>query len=80
MVTVDCGIVSFEPLAAAADAGLEVIVVDHHQAEPALPRAVAVVNPNRLDEIDGYGQLAAIGVSFMVICGTEPGTAQTRLV
>ncbi|WP_321391886.1 single-stranded-DNA-specific exonuclease RecJ [Emcibacter sp.] len=69
VVTVDCGIVSFDPLEIAADAGLEVIVVDHHQAEPALPKAVAVVNPNRLDEVDGYGQLAAIGVSFLVIVG-----------
>ncbi len=69
VVTVDCGIVSFEPLQAAQEAGLEVIVVDHHQAEPHLPAAVAVVNPNRLDEPGGYGQLAAIGVSFLVIVG-----------
>ncbi len=69
VITVDCGIVSFEPLSAATSAGLDIIVVDHHQAEAKLPDAVAVVNPNRLDEEPGYGQLAAIGVSFITIIG-----------
>jgi len=66
VITVDCGITAFEPLAAAAAAGLEVIVVDHHVAEPRLPEAVAVVNPNRLDEPKGHGQLAAVGVAFLL--------------
>ncbi|MEA2779048.1 MAG: single-stranded-DNA-specific exonuclease [Rhodospirillaceae bacterium] len=66
VVTVDCGVTAFEPLAAAAEAGLEVIVVDHHVAEPRLPQAVAVVNPNRLDETAGHGELAAVGVAFLL--------------
>ncbi len=66
VVTVDCGITAFEPLAGAADAGLDVIVIDHHVAEPRLPRAFAVVNPNRLDEAPGHGQLAAVGVAFLL--------------
>jgi len=66
VVTVDCGITAFEPLAGAADAGLDVIVIDHHVAEPRLPKAVAVVNPNRLDEAPGHGQLAAVGVAFLL--------------
>jgi single-stranded-DNA-specific exonuclease len=66
VVTVDCGITAFEALAGAADAGLDVIVVDHHVAERRLPRAYAVVNPNRLDEAAGYGQLAAVGVAFLL--------------
>ncbi len=65
-ITVDCGITAFEPLAAAADGGLEVIVVDHHVAEPRLPRAFAVVNPNRLDDDCGHGQMAAVGVAFLL--------------
>jgi len=67
VVTVDCGITSFEPLAAAKQAGVPVIVVDHHEAEPALPEAVAVVNPNRLDEDSPHGQLAAVGVAFLLV-------------
>jgi len=66
-VTVDCGISAHEPLAAAAEAGLDVIVADHHAAEPALPPAHAVVNPNRLDDDSGLGHLAAVGVVFLLV-------------
>ncbi|RMD88718.1 MAG: single-stranded-DNA-specific exonuclease RecJ [Alphaproteobacteria bacterium] len=67
VVTVDCGILSFAPLAAAAEAGLEVIVVDHHKADARLPEAVAVINPNRLDEDGALGHLAAVGVTFLLV-------------
>ncbi|NQV46174.1 MAG: single-stranded-DNA-specific exonuclease RecJ [Rhodospirillaceae bacterium] len=67
VVTVDCGTTSHEPLAAATAAGLDVIVVDHHAAEANLPTAVAVVNPNRLDDASGLGQLAAVGVTFLLV-------------
>ncbi|NIA67077.1 single-stranded-DNA-specific exonuclease RecJ [Pelagibius litoralis] len=66
-ITVDCGITAFDALAEAAAAGLEVVVVDHHAAEPRLPTAAAVVNPNRLDDSSGQGQMAAVGVTFMLI-------------
>jgi len=69
VITVDCGTVSFAPLQVAREAGLDVIVIDHHQAELQLPAAVAVVNPNRIDEAEGYGQLAAVGVTFLFIVG-----------
>ena len=65
-ITVDCGVTAFAPLAAAAEAGLDVIVVDHHVAEPNLPRALAVINPNRLDETGAHGNLAAVGVAFLL--------------
>lgn len=67
VITVDCGTTAFAPLEDAADAGLDVIVVDHHVAEPRLPQAVAVVNPNRLDETSPVGQLCAAGVTFLLI-------------
>lgn len=66
-ITVDCGITAFDALAEAAEAGLEIIVVDHHAAEPRLPTAAAVVNPNRLDDGSGQGQMAAVGVAFMLV-------------
>jgi single-stranded-DNA-specific exonuclease len=66
VVTVDCGTAAFEPLEAAANAGLEVVVIDHHEAEPRLPRAFAIVNPNRVDETSAHGQLAAVGVAFLL--------------
>ena len=67
VITVDCGTSALEPLAVAADAGLDVIVVDHHVAEPKLPPAYAVVNPNRLDETSPHRQLAAVGVAFLLV-------------
>jgi single-stranded-DNA-specific exonuclease len=69
VVTVDCGALAFEALAAARDAGLDVIVVDHHKCAAELPQALAIVNPNRLDESDAgaaHGHLAAVGVAFLL--------------
>ncbi|MBK1841311.1 single-stranded-DNA-specific exonuclease RecJ [Azospirillum sp. YIM B02556] len=67
VVTVDCGISAFAALETAAEAGLEVVVLDHHAAEPRLPPAVALVNPNRLDEDGAYRTLCAAGVTFITI-------------
>ncbi len=67
VVTVDCGATAHQPLAAAAAAGLEAIVVDHHVGEPSLPPAAAVINPNRLDEESPHGGLAAVGVAFLLV-------------
>ncbi|NBP73946.1 MAG: single-stranded-DNA-specific exonuclease RecJ, partial [Alphaproteobacteria bacterium] len=67
VLTVDCGTTAFSPLKDAADAGLDVVVIDHHVAEPMLPDAVSVVNPNRLDETSPVGQLCAAGMVFMLI-------------
>ncbi|WP_324260704.1 single-stranded-DNA-specific exonuclease RecJ [Altererythrobacter sp. H2] len=69
IVTVDCGAMAHEALQMAHDAGVDVIVVDHHKCSPELPRAAALVNPNRLDECDegaAHGHLAAVGVAFLL--------------
>jgi single-stranded-DNA-specific exonuclease len=69
IVTVDCGAQAFEAL---ADVPVDVLVVDHHKCTTELPRAHAVVNPNRLDETDGaaHGHLAAVGVCFLLAAAT----------
>ncbi len=70
VLTLDCGTTSFEALEAAAEAGLEVIVVDHHAAEARLPPATAVINPERLDQESlEIGPLAAVGVTFLLLVG-----------
>jgi single-stranded-DNA-specific exonuclease len=71
IVTVDCGITAHGPLAEAAEAGIDVVVVDHHVGEPTLPRAAAVINPNRLDESGEHGMLAAVGVAFLLVVGVN---------
>jgi len=67
LVTVDCGTTSMEPLAEAKRLGLDTVVIDHHQADETLPAAVAVVNPNRLDDLSGLGHLAAVGLAFLTV-------------
>lgn len=69
VVTVDCGAMAFEALDMADQAGVEVIVVDHHKCAVELPKALALVNPNRLDESDAgaeHGHLAAVGMAFLL--------------
>jgi single-stranded-DNA-specific exonuclease len=69
VVTVDCGAMAHEALAQADEAGVDVIVVDHHKCSEELPRTIAMVNPNRLDENDlaaSHGHLAAVGVAFLL--------------
>jgi single-stranded-DNA-specific exonuclease len=65
LVTVDCGSTSHEALAEANKLGMDVIVIDHHQAPDDLPYAFAIVNPHRADDLSGLGQLAAVGLVFM---------------
>jgi single-stranded-DNA-specific exonuclease len=68
-VCVDCGAQAFEALDEARAAGLDVIVVDHHQCASLLPLAFALINPNRLDESEdgaAHGHLAAVGMAFLL--------------
>ena len=67
LVTVDCGTVSYEPLTEAKRLGMDAIVIDHHLADETLPPALAVVNPNRLDDLSKLGHLAAVGLVFMTV-------------
>jgi single-stranded-DNA-specific exonuclease len=67
LITVDCGVTSVEPLAEAKTLGLDAVVIDHHQADEQLPVAVAVVDPNRADDLSGLGHLAAVGLVFLTL-------------
>jgi single-stranded-DNA-specific exonuclease len=67
VITVDCGTVSFEPLEAAAKANLDVIVIDHHIGVIEKPKALAVINPNRIDEKFPHKNICAAAVSFLFI-------------
>ncbi|GGE38448.1 single-stranded-DNA-specific exonuclease RecJ [Actibacterium pelagium] len=65
IICVDCGTLSHEPIAAAADA--DVIVLDHHLGGETLPPALAVVNPNRQDETGDLAHLCAAAVVFLML-------------
>jgi single-stranded-DNA-specific exonuclease len=64
VITVDCGAAAQAALGAARDMGLDVIVLDHHRVERAVP-AIAHVNPNRAGDDSGLGHLCAAGVTFL---------------
>jgi single-stranded-DNA-specific exonuclease len=67
LITVDCGTTSIETLVEAQKLGLDVVVLDHHQADEELPPALAIVNPNRADDLSGLGHLAAVGLVFITL-------------
>lgn len=70
IVTVDCGANSPAAIEAANEAGAEVVVLDHHQMGGPPPPALAVVNPNREDDLSGQGHLCAAGVVFLALVAT----------
>ena len=66
VITVDCGATAYDPINYASSLGLDVIIADHHVGEARSPSALALINPNRLDEDGSLGHLAAVGVSFLL--------------
>lgn len=65
VILLDCGTTAFEPLAAGRAMGLDIIVLDHHEAEASLPDVTHIVNPKRKDDTSGLTMLAACVVTFM---------------
>jgi single-stranded-DNA-specific exonuclease len=66
VVTVDCGATATAAFTAARDAGLDVIVLDHHAVET-LPPTFAQVNPNQPGDTSNLGYLCATGVTFLFV-------------
>ncbi len=67
VITVDCGAAAYDAIAHAAAIGLEVVVIDHHLMRADPPACTAVVNPNRPGCMSGQGNLAAAGVTFVLL-------------
>ena len=67
IITVDCGTLAHAPIAHAQQKGADVLVLDHHLSEGALPNAHAIVNPNRIDETSPHRNLCAAGVTFLFL-------------
>ncbi len=75
VVTVDCGTTSHEAAVAAIDAGIDVIVTDHHLPDEPLPAGVVLVNPHQdacsypFKELSGAGLALKLGQAFAAACG-----------
>ena len=67
IITVDNGISSIEGVAAAREAGIPVLITDHHLPGEVLPEAAAIVNPNLPDEPFPSKAMAGVGVIFYVL-------------
>lgn len=71
LLMVDCGTTAFVPLEEAHRLGMDVVVIDHHMSQPALPVATAIINPNRLDESSPLTNLCAAGLSFVFLVALQ---------
>ena len=67
IITVDNGIASIEGVDAANEAGIDVLVTDHHLPADTLPKAFAIVNPNQRDDLFSSKSIAGVGVIFYVM-------------
>ena len=76
IITVDCGVTAVEETAFAASIGVDMIITDHHECQPELPAACAVVNPKRPGSPPEGQGLAGVGVAFMLVCALE-GSCET---
>lgn len=64
LITVDNGISALAAVARARELGMDVVVTDHHQQGDVLPRALAIINPNRRDCTYPCKHLTGVGVAF----------------
>jgi len=72
IITCDCGITAVDAVRAARDAGIEVIVTDHHLPGDALPPASAVLDPRRADCPSADKDLCGSGVAFKLAQALAP--------
>ncbi len=71
IITVDTGITANDEVEYARECGIDMVITDHHECRPELPRACAVVNPHRPDCSYPFKELAGVGVVFKLICAYE---------
>ena len=67
IISVDCGTRSVGAAERARDLGVDLIITDHHEPEPVLPRALAVINPKRRDSSYPDQDLAGVGVALKLV-------------
>ncbi len=74
IITVDTGVTALEEADYAASIGIDMVITDHHSVREKLPKAAAVVNPHREDDVYPFKNLAGVGVVFKLLCALEGST------
>ena len=69
IIALDCGTTSFDAIDYAKSKNIDVVVIDHHKSQENLPKADAIINPNRIDENGEHYYLCAAGVLFVFLVG-----------
>ena len=67
VISVDCGINSIEEINFANELNLDFIITDHHEITGDIPKALAVINPKREENIYPFKYLAGVGTAFMLV-------------
>jgi len=67
VITVDCGITSVEEVSLAKQAGIDVIITDHHHVPSELPQALAIINPHKKNSTYPFRELSGVGVAFKLV-------------
>ena len=78
IMTLDCGTTATESINYIVDRGMQVIVVDHHQQADDIPKCL-IINPNRIDDTSGLKNLAAVGVTFLLLVSINRKLNETNL-
>jgi len=78
IITADCGSGSHQAVAAAAAAGIDILITDHHKIVDRLPPAVSVINPHRSDCCAGFENLAGVGVAFCLLISLRKRLRETH--
>ncbi len=87
LITIDCGVVDFDEVLHAQNNGIDVIITDHHKTKDKLPKAYAVINPNREDSKYEFKELCGSAVVFKLVqavmntntLGVKPGLEKWSL-
>jgi len=67
IITVDSGVSNSKEAKLVSDAGMDLVITDHHEPHAELPEAVAVIDPKREDSKYPFRELAGVGVAFKLI-------------
>lgn len=67
VITVDCGIANIREASELKNAGIDVIITDHHNPQKILPNAYAIINPKREGEKYPTQEICGTAVAFKVM-------------